>query len=81
MGRGSITIERLKEIIASLDPALAPPLAPACGLYFLEAEYEPYKIFDSSTTADEEFSCHNEKKRKREEEAEEEPPHKKSNTE
>lgn len=69
VGRGSITVERLQEIIDAKDVSIAPPMAPACGLYFHEAEYEPYKITDSSALADEEFTesdATKEKKRKRE---------------
>lgn len=61
VGNGSITMERLKEVLDLKDPSIAPPMAPACGLYFHKADYEPYKILESSDQDS------NEKKRKREE--------------
>jgi len=46
VGSGALSLTQLKSIIDAKDPNKCPPMAPAHGLYFLEAEYEPYEVID-----------------------------------
>jgi len=50
VGEGNLSLTELQTIIDAKDPEKCPPLAPAQGLYFLEAKYDPYTIQNASTT-------------------------------
>jgi len=53
VGYSKITLENLQEILDAKDASRTPSMAPACGLFFLEAEYPPYTVLGSSENADE----------------------------
>jgi len=50
VGSGDLSLPELKIMIEAKDPSKCPMMAPAHGLYFLEANYDEHPITDNSET-------------------------------
>jgi len=50
VGSGDLSLTELKTIIEAKDPAQCPSMAPAHGLYFLEAHYDEHPVTHKSDT-------------------------------
>eukprot|EP01126_Amoeba_proteus_P039043 TRINITY_DN4098_c0_g4_i9.p1 TRINITY_DN4098_c0_g4~~TRINITY_DN4098_c0_g4_i9.p1 ORF type:complete len:256 (+),score=59.41 TRINITY_DN4098_c0_g4_i9:366-1133(+) len=50
VGEGKLSSEKIVDLMKQKDPSRIPGMAPSCGLYFFDAEYENYNFVNETSS-------------------------------